>query len=162
MCNYRHPGPRCVRKWGSEQHLLPPFPRENRENRDRLVNSGRLDFMRRRATSEHLAPPEAALAPRGGSVELWVGPGRPCGALGGPGGASGRVWRSSLQTLWEALGEPLGAFVKPWGTVLWEALYIAKLPINRTCGRYVTISDHCFRIIIGHSIAIALYLCRLA
>ena len=74
-------------KWGSEQRLLPPLPRPRRHHR---VNSRRLDFMRRRGTSEHLAPPEAALAARGGSVELWVGPGRPNGALRGPGGT---IWR---------------------------------------------------------------------
>ena len=46
--------------------------------------------------------------------------------LGGSGGAP--------QTLWEALREPLGAFGKPWGPLgkPWEALYIGKLPINRT------------------------------
>ena len=59
-------------KWGSEQHLLPPFRREKLEkveNVERVPCAGRLDFMHRRSTSEHLAPPEVALAARGGSVE---------------------------------------------------------------------------------------------
>ena len=58
--------------WGSEQHLLPPFRHENLESVECLENlacSGRLDFMHRRSTSEHLAPPEVALAARRGSVE---------------------------------------------------------------------------------------------
>ncbi len=44
-------------------------------------------------------------------------------ALGGCGGL-GQLWEA-LAELLEALGE------------LWEALYIEKLPINRTSGRYV-------------------------
>ena len=62
-------------KWGSEQHLIPPFRRESVESVESLENlekvpcSRRLDFADRRGTSEHLAPPEVALAARGGSVE---------------------------------------------------------------------------------------------
>ena len=59
-------------KWGSEQHLLPPFRQENDENVEKLERvpcSRRLDFADRRGTSEHLAPPEVALAAGGGSVE---------------------------------------------------------------------------------------------
>ncbi len=44
-------------------------------------------------------------------------------ALGGCGGL-GQLW-VALAELWEALGELL------------EGLYIEKLPINRTSGRYV-------------------------
>ncbi len=44
--------------------------------------------------------------------------------MGGSGGALGELWEAQGQ-LWEALGE------------LWEGLYIQKLPINRTSGRYV-------------------------
>ncbi len=44
-------------------------------------------------------------------------------ALGGCGGL-GQLWEA-LAELWEALGE------------LWVALYIQKLLINRTSGRYV-------------------------
>ena len=56
-------------KWGSEQHLIPPFHRENLENVECLGNlacSGRLDFMHRRDRSEHLASPEVASVARGG------------------------------------------------------------------------------------------------
>ena len=59
-------------KWRSEQHLLPPFRLESVESVECLENlpcSRRLDFMHRRSTSEHLAPPEVALAAGGGSVE---------------------------------------------------------------------------------------------
>ena len=56
-------------KWGSEQHLLPPFRVESLESVENLACSGRLDFVHRRGTSEHLAPPEVALAAGGGSVE---------------------------------------------------------------------------------------------
>mgnify|MGYP005722574449 CR=1 FL=1 len=49
-------------KWGSEKHLLPPFRNENLENVERVPCAGRLDFVHRRSTSEHLAPPEVALA----------------------------------------------------------------------------------------------------
>ena len=52
-------------KWGSEQHLLPPFHDENVDNLQNVecrANSGRLDFMHRRSTSEHLAAPEVTLA----------------------------------------------------------------------------------------------------
>ena len=44
--------------------------------------------------------------------------------MAGSGGALGELWEAQGQ-LWEALGE------------LWEGLYIQKLPINRTSGRYV-------------------------
>ncbi len=44
--------------------------------------------------------------------------------MGGSGGALGELWET-LAELREALGE------------LWEGLYIQKLPINRTSGRYV-------------------------
>ena len=57
---------------GSAQHCLPPFRRESVESVENLENvpcSGRLDFVRRRSTSEHLAPPEVALVAGGGSVE---------------------------------------------------------------------------------------------
>ena len=59
-------------KWGSEQHLFPPFHREKLEKVEKLEQvpcSRRLDFADRRGTSEHLAPPEVALAAGGGSVE---------------------------------------------------------------------------------------------
>ncbi len=46
-------------------------------------------------------------------------------ALGGCGGLC-QLWEA-LAELWKALGE------------LWEGLYIEKLPINRTSGRYVII-----------------------
>ncbi len=46
-------------------------------------------------------------------------------ALGGCGGL-GQLWEA-LAELWETLGE------------LWEGLYVEKLPINRTSGRYVII-----------------------
>ena len=51
--------------------------------------------------------------------------------MGGSGGALGELWEAqgqlweALAELWEALGE------------LREGLYIEKLPINRTSGRYV-------------------------
>ena len=57
-------------KWGSEQHLLPPFRDENDEKLERAPCAGRLDFVHRRSTSEHLAPPEVALAARRGSGGL--------------------------------------------------------------------------------------------
>ena len=59
-------------KWGSEQHLIPPFRRENvekLEKLERVLCAGRLDFVHRRSTSEHLAPPEVTVAARRGSVE---------------------------------------------------------------------------------------------
>ena len=56
-------------KWGSEQHLLPPFRDENLESVECRACSRRLDFADRRGTSEHLAPPEVALAAGGSSVE---------------------------------------------------------------------------------------------
>ena len=52
-----------------------------------------------------------------GAEEVWV--------------SSGRLWRSSGRLwgpLWQTLG-PLGTHLGP--------LYIDKLPINRTSGRYV-------------------------
>ena len=51
-------------------------------------------------------------------------------ALGGCGG---------LGQLWEALAELREALGELWEGLeeLWEALYISKLPINRTTGRYV-------------------------
>ena len=51
-------------------------------------------------------------------------------ALGGCGGL-GQLWEA-LAELREALGELLEGLEE-----LWEALYIDKLPINRTSGRYV-------------------------
>ena len=50
-------------------------------------------------------------------------------ALVAPGGCGGlgQLWEA-LAGLWEGLGQ------------LWEALYIDKLPINRTSGRYAIIS----------------------
>ena len=53
-------------KWGSEQHLLPPFHLESVENLENRACPGRRDFMHRRDRSEHLASPEVALVARGG------------------------------------------------------------------------------------------------
>ena len=47
-----------------------------------------------------------------------------------------------LGQLWEALAELREALGELWESLeeLWEALYIDKLPINRTSGHYVIIS----------------------
>ncbi len=79
---------------GLNSASCPHFMMTVGDHGDHRANSGRLDFMRRRGRSEHMDPPEAALAGSGGSVELGVASGKPCGALGGPGGAFGRVWTS--------------------------------------------------------------------
>ena len=47
----------------------PPFRVESVENLESRACSRSLDFMHRRSTSEHLAPPEVALVARGSSVE---------------------------------------------------------------------------------------------
>ena len=62
----------------------------------------------------------------------------------GPRPAQRRLWEvlgelgEGLEELWEALGEPVGGsgWRKLWES-FGETLYIQKLPINRTSGRYV-------------------------
>ena len=66
--------------------------------------------------------------------------------MGGSGGALGELWEAQGQ-LWEALAElqeALGA--------LWEGLYIQKLPINRSSGRYVSNQTYLSEFVLTHVI----------
>ena len=76
---------------------------------------------------------EALGRPGGALEQLWEGRGE---ALGGQRGSQGSGGR-----LWEAKGRPRGVqgLPKEGQKQLQAQLYIDKLPINRTRGRYVII-----------------------